>query len=362
MASPPVATNMDVSGGGSTSSGGGFDFASMVPTILEKIIAGMEAALIIVAGLFAIRYIRGKLRKLETQHEQQRTAINLFEKLTSGIIIVLIITMALKVVGIDMTLLVSVAILGLSYGLQDIIKNYVAGILILFKAPFRIGDVVKIRDFTGKVAKIDFQSTTLETFDNRHITIYNSDVMTQSIINFSNNTMRRLDFDVTIGYGSDTPTALKIFNKILGSNEKILKSPRFSIVFKKFSELGPVFTLKFWVTCPCNILKIRTIIAAQIAQAFDEEKIMSPYTKDVQTETEPDFLKITDERKKRIQAFYGSPFLAESAASEAQPTVVSQPVIDPATGQPVLDAATGQPLMQTVTITEPLADDDEPEA
>ena len=123
---------------------------------------------------------------------------NLLEKITSGFIIVVAVTLALKVIGLDMTLLISVAILGLSYGLQDIIKNYVAGILILFKAPFKIGDVVKIRDFIGRVNKMDFQSTTLETFDNRHITIYNSDVMTQSIVNYSNNTMRRLDFDVTV--------------------------------------------------------------------------------------------------------------------------------------------------------------------
>ncbi len=353
----PVATGVDVTGGTDTSSQ--FNIGQYIPTILEKFVAVLEAALIIIAGIFAIRYIRGKIRKFELAHEQQRNAVNLFEKITSGFIVVISITTALKIVGIDMTLLVSVAILGLSYGLQDIIKNYVAGILILFKAPFKIGNVVKIREFTGKVSKMDFQTTTIDTFDNRHITICNSDVMTQSIINFSSKTIRRLNIDVTIGYGSDIPAALQIFDHILNSDVNILKNPKFSIIFKQFSDTGPVFTLKFWVQRPCNILKIRTDVATKISQAFDEEKILAPYTMDVQTESEPDLAKISDERQKRIKAFYGSTFFAESvqpaveqtttaglAPVEGQPVAGTQP---PAEGQTAVEgqpAATGLPALE----------------
>jgi small-conductance mechanosensitive channel len=312
MATTPITAGVDISEN-AVSNSNPIDLANLIPVIIGKFLLVLEATLIIIVGLFFIRYIRAKLRALEIVHEQQRNAINLFEKITSGFIIVVMITLALKTVGIDMTLLVSVAILGLSYGLQDIIKNYVAGILILFKAPFKIGDVVKIRDFTGKVIKMDFQATNLQTFDNRNITIYNSDVMTQSIINFSNNTIIRLNFDIMIGYGSDIPTALQVFDKILLANEKVLKNPKYSIIFKKFSDTGPIFTLKFWVQRPCNILKIRTEIATQISQSFDEIKIMSPYAKDVQTASESDLSNITDERRNRIQTFYQLPLFATSA-------------------------------------------------
>jgi small-conductance mechanosensitive channel len=324
MASGPVTTGVDI--GGETVSGGGqLDFSNLLPSILEKFIAVIEGAVIILAGIFAMRYIRARLRKVESTHEQQRNAINLLEKIISGFVIVITMTLALKVIGLDMTLLVSVGILGLSYGLQDIIKNYVAGILILFKAPFKIGDVVKIRDFTGRVSKIDFQSTTLETFDNRHITIYNSDVMTQSIVNYTNNTMRRLEFDVTVGYGSDIPHAQQIFEKILSNSTNLLKEPKFSVVFKKFTDLGPMFNLKFWVQRPCNILKIRTEIASQISQSFDEEKIFMPYVKGIETEDETVLNKISDERKNRAKTFYGMPVFAEAAVMEQPP----QPQIGP---------------------------------
>lgn len=310
--------NVDGDPGGS----GSLDFSNIIPQIISKFIGLLEGVVIIIAGIFLIRYIRNRLRKIELAHEQQRNAINLLEKITSGFIIVISITLALKIIGLDMTLLVSVAILGLSYGLQDIIKNYVAGILILFKAPFKIGEVVKIRDFTGKVVKMDFQSTTLETFDNRHITIYNSDVMTQSIINFSNNTIRRLDFDITIGYGSDTQKALEIFEKILNAQGEILKNPSFSIIFKKFSDVGTTFILKFWVQRPCNILKIKTRVATAISQAFDEENIFMPYIKGIEAEDETVLGKITDQRKKRVENFYQQPLFATvPVENTAQPQI-----------------------------------------
>ncbi len=308
----PVDVNADVSSNGS------LDIGNLIPQILEKFVAVLEGAAIIALGVVIIRYIHSRLRKMEQTHEQQRNVINLLEKITSGFIFVISITTALKIVGIDMTLLVSVAILGLSYGLQDIIKNYVAGILILFKAPFKIGDVVKIRDFTGRVTKMDFQSTNLETFDSRHVTIYNSDVMTQSIVNFSNNSIVRIDFDVSIGYGSDIPKAIAIFQKIMENFGVILKNPKPDIIFKKFTETGPIFTLKFWIQKPANILSIKTQVASLIAQAFDEQNILMPYVKGIEAENEPALNVVTENRKARVQTFYQQPLFTMESGLQPQ--------------------------------------------
>ncbi|MBU1974024.1 MAG: mechanosensitive ion channel family protein, partial [Nanoarchaeota archaeon] len=249
--------------------------------------------------------------------EQQKTAINLLEKITSGFIVVISITIALKIVGIDISLLVSVSVLGLSYGLQDIIKNYVAGILILFKAPFKIGDIVKIKSFTGKVAKMDFQSTSITTFDNRHITIYNKDIMTQSIVNYTKNDQRRLELDVTIGYGSNAIKALETFNKILAGHPKVLKDPKFSVVYKKFSDVGTTFTLKFWVKRPCNILKIRTDIAAQITGALDEQEIFMPFYKGIEVSNEAGLQDITEPHRKRSTDFFTLPIFTAPVPAPA---------------------------------------------
>ncbi len=288
------------SSGSAISNNSGLDLENLLPFILEKFVAVLMSALIVVVGIFLINIIKGYLRRLQVQHEQQKTALNLFEKLVTGFLVVIIITLALKNVGLDMTLLVSVSILGLSYGLQDIIKNYVAGILILFKSPFKIGEIIKIKDFTGRVEKIDFQSTTLRTFDRRNVTIYNSDVMTQAIVNFSNSSVRRIDLAVTLGYGTDTTQALQIFEQILARAEGILKNPAYRIVFKKFADNGVCFEIRAWVQMPANILQIKSDLAMKINQAFDEKGFYMPYTKDIQLEADYTLGESRDQQKSRL--------------------------------------------------------------
>lgn len=302
-----MATPITTSGSVPTTSGGGggtIDFANLGPYILTRFIEVLEAALIILVGFLIIRYSKRYLRKMSVEHEQQKTALNLFEKLVTGFIIVISFTLALKMVGIDMTLLVSVTILGLSYGLQDIIKNYVAGILIMFKSPFKIGDTINIKNFTGKVDKIDFQATSVRTFDQKDVTIYNSDVMTQSIVNYSRATMRRVEIIVTLGYGSDQVAAFKIFDQILRSHPDILKKPSHKIVFKKFTETGITFSLRGWVKYPCNLLAIKSDIALQLSRTFDEEDIYIPYGKGIEVDADHT---MTEKRKARTAATHQNP-------------------------------------------------------
>lgn len=301
-ASTNTAAELDA---GATS--GGFHLSDLNATILTKFFLVLEAVAILVVTIFLVRLIRSKFEKLEATHEQQRTAINLLEKISTGFLIVIGITIALKTVGIDMSLLVSVALLGLSYGLKDVIKNYVAGILIFFKAPFKIGDVVKIKKYIGKVEKMDLQSTTLKTFDYRDITIYNSDVMSQSIANYSRYPMRRMEVDVRLGYGSNLEKATRLFEELLKSEPAVLKNPRHNIVFKKFSDSGTIVQLKFWVAMPCNMLKIRSSIALKIHELVDEQNLLMPYTKDVQYEND---VYMTPERKARLETSYKQPIFA----------------------------------------------------
>jgi small conductance mechanosensitive channel len=306
-----INTQVPVNSSGSGSDT--IDFANLGPYILTKFLLVLEAALIIIAGLFLLRYVKKYLSRLSVEHEQQKTAINLFEKLTTGFVVVISITLALRTVGIDMTLLVSVTILGLSYGLQDIIKNYVAGILIMFKSPFKIGDTIEIKGHVGKIENIDFNSTSLRTFDQKDITIYNNDVMTQSIVNYSRSKLKRIDIDITLGYGSNYLLAFQIFDRILTNNPNILKKPAHKIVFKKFGDNGLVFSIRAWVNFPSNIMAIKSDLALQMSKAFDEENIYMPYTKDAQLEVD---YTLTEKRKAEIAQSRQNPIFAINEAPE----------------------------------------------
>src|SRR3989338_4413632 len=173
-----MATNLNTSGRVLQDGGVGLDYGELALGIGLRFVHLIEGVIVIVAGIFIMRYARSYIKKIQVEHETQRMALNLLEKITSGFLVVVTFTLALKVIGLDITLIIGALTLGLSFGLKDIIRNYVSGILILFKSPFSIGDVVKIRSFTGKVERIDFQSTTLKTFDRKEVTIYNRDVLT----------------------------------------------------------------------------------------------------------------------------------------------------------------------------------------
>lgn len=308
----------------SVAQSGGTDWTDLSGLILTKFIQVLEATLILVVTYFIIRIVRKRFQKYETTYDHQKTAINLLEKITSGFILVVGVTLALKTVGLDISLLVGVGLLGLSYGLKDIIKNYIAGILIFLKSPFKLGDIVKIKKFTGKVEKMEFQATTLKTFDNRDITIYNSDIMNQSIENYSRYPMRRMEINVKLGYGTDVDRATRIFDKILANESAVLKTPKYSIVFKSFGDTGITVQLKFWVTMPSNMLKIRSVIAWKIHEAFDEHAVLSPYNRGVEFNND---VSMTAERQERVKAFYANPVMIDlkSPAQTATPNFAVSP-------------------------------------
>lgn len=290
------------------------DLQGLAVDIFLKFIAVLEGVAIIIAGILLVKFLKRYFERVETQHEHQKTALNLLEKITNGFIITISITLALKIIGLDLTLIIGAVMLGLSFGLRDVIKNYIAGLLILFKSPFSIGDIVKIRNHTGKIEKIEFQSVTIRTFDRKEITIHNSDLLTQPIVNFSKTEQRRLEIEVTLGYGSDIGRALKIFDRILQNHPTVLKSPKYSIVFREFKQTGLGVLVRFWIQRSCNPLKIRSELSLQIQEAFDEAQIFAPYNREAGLVNE---YGMTTQRQERLKLFYGQPILADIAGQVA---------------------------------------------
>lgn len=298
---------------------GGINFDDLTSTILTKFVAVIEAVIVLAITLFIVRWVKRYFTRIEIAHEQQKTALNVLEKILAGFVMVIGLTVALKIVGIDMSVLVGVGLLGISYGLKDIIKNYIAGILIFLKSPFKIGDIVKIKNFVGKIEKMEFQSTSIKTFDHRDITIYNSDIMAQSIENYSRYPMRRMEINVKLGYGSDIEKALKIFDKILENKASVLKNPKHSVVFKNFSDNSMIIQIKFWVNVPSNMLAIRSELAWEINQAFDGSSVFEPYVRGF--ETTSDF-SLTPERQSKIKDFYNKPIFKVTSTAVVGTTAI----------------------------------------
>ena len=230
-------------------------------------------------------YLAGFLAKMVCRAMEHRKAdreIMLFMgKLTRWSVIILGIIAALQQVGFDVTaFLAGLGILGFTVGfaLQDVSKNFVAGLLLLLEQPFEIGDVIEVGDYVGTVANVELRATEIYTFDGQNVLIPNADVFTSPIKNYSRYNKRRLDLTVGVAYDSDLEivrqTALEVVSKIKG----VIDNPAPSVVFKSLSESTIDFTVYYWVDLDVGrYLESIDAGVTGIKAAFEEKGIEMPY-------------------------------------------------------------------------------------
>ena len=134
---------------------------------------------------------------------------------------------------------------GIGFGLQKIIANFVSGLILLFERPIRIGDYVTIGSQSGTVTRIKIRATTLMDLDNREILIPNENLISQEVTNWTlSNATTRLVCTVGIAYGSDTEKAREVMLQVLKNNPKVLDTPPPSVLFVNFGDSSLDFELR----------------------------------------------------------------------------------------------------------------------
>jgi potassium efflux system protein len=137
---------------------------------------------------------------------------------------------------------------GLGFGLQEIVANFICGLIILFERPFRVGDAVTIGDQTGSVTKIRIRATTITDWDRRELIVPNKEFITGKLINWSlSDPITRVVVPVGVAYGSDTQATEKLLLKIARENLMVLSQPEPSALFLGFGDNSLNFELRGFV-------------------------------------------------------------------------------------------------------------------
>lgn len=124
---------------------------------------------------------------------------------------------------------------GLAFGLQEIFANFVAGLIILFERPLRVGDIVTVDDVTGVVSRVRIRATTITNWDRKEFVVPNKEFITGKLLNWTlSDQMNRIVIEVGIAYGSDTETARNLLLKIAREHPAILKEPAPMASFEGF--------------------------------------------------------------------------------------------------------------------------------
>ncbi|MDA7868391.1 mechanosensitive ion channel [bacterium] len=197
---------------------------------------------------------------------------------TARYLIVLVgIVIALAQIGVTwgkVQWLAAAVSLGIGFGLQEIFANFVAGIILLFERPIRLGDIVTVGDISGKVTQIKIRATTIQQFNNRELLVPNKEFITSQLVNWTlKDSVLRFEIPIGIAYGSDTEKASRILREIVEGHEKVLDDPAPAILFSSFGNSTLDFLLRGFVASVDDLLPTQSEIHYQIDNAFREAKI-----------------------------------------------------------------------------------------
>lgn len=180
--------------------------------------------------------------------------------------------------------------LGIGFGLQEVFANFVAGIILLFERPMRLGDVVTVGDISGKVSQIRMRATTIQQFNGRELIVPNKTFITGELVNWTlSDTVLRIEVPVGIAYGSDTEKARDILLGIANDHPKILDDPEPGVVFGAFGDSALDFELRVHVGSADHLQGTKNDLHYRIEKQFREAgiEIAFPQT-DIHIRTMPD--------------------------------------------------------------------------
>jgi small conductance mechanosensitive channel len=256
-------------------------FQLLLTNFIESLPGLIAAAVVIIVTIWVAalvgRAVKGGLRRRSASEQ----AALLLTKISRWTVLILGFIVALQQVGFNLTaFLTGLGIAGFTIGfaLQDISKNFIAGIILLIQQPFSVGDAILVTNIGGVVKVIDLRATEVHTWDGQVVLIPNATFLTNPITNFSRATRRRVDIPIGVDYNSDMETvrrvALEAVKDIAGS----LDDPAPQILYQGYGDSTMNLTVFYWVdTTKTDPFVARDAGLLSIYAAFNRAGINMPF-------------------------------------------------------------------------------------
>ncbi len=190
---------------------------------------------------------------------------------------ILAIYTGINILGINLSSLAFMAGalgIGIGFGLQNVVNNFVSGIILLFDPSIQVGDMVQIGDDWGTVNRINIRTTIIQTFDNASLILPNSEMISNKVTNWSFKDPKvRRQVDVGVAYGSDVQLVHKILLQIVNDMPEIMNDPAPRVDFTDFADSALIFRVRFWITSPEFWLAAPTELRFKIDEEFKKNGI-----------------------------------------------------------------------------------------
>lgn len=185
---------------------------------------------------------------------------------------------ALGLRGTQLAVIGGALSIGIGFGLQEVVNNFVSGLILIFERPIKVGDKIEIEDLTGEVRHIGIRSSTVQTLEGAEVVVPNASLISNRLINWTlSSKRRRLEFPVGVAYGNDPKRVIDILKETAGTHPKVLNNPGTGAIFRGFGESSLDFSARFWVADFSDAVRVRSEVAVAICDALAEAGIEIPF-------------------------------------------------------------------------------------
>ena len=246
--------------------------------------AGILSGIIVfMLGYFLTRWFQGWLDGSVMARGRVDTGVRNSIRLAVGYAgIALAALMGISAAGIDLSNLALVAgalSLGIGFGLQNVVSNFVSGLILLAERPFKVGDWIVAGAVSGTVKKISVRATEIETFQRQTVILPNSELINSAVGNWTHrNKLGRVDIKVNIAYGMDVQRAHAVLLEIAKSHPLVLRNPEPFVLFVNFGTAALEFEIRVFLSDIMNGNTVQNDIRFAILDAFEREGIDIPST------------------------------------------------------------------------------------
>lgn len=241
------------------------------------------AVLILLAGIFIAKKIRGFAKRLFLKYSPTNTLVNLSVNFIYILSVGITIFIVLRILHLDTaitSMLAGVGIIGLAlaFAFKDIASNFMSGIFISFRKPFSVGDIIKVKDYMGFVESIRLRDTTLRTFQGQLITLPNQDVFQNPIENYTKSKRRRIDIHSGVSQADDLVLAKKIAIECAAGVDGVSEEET-TFIYDELGESTINFSLRVWINTGDQLkyLTAQSEIIMNIKIAFEKNGISLPF-------------------------------------------------------------------------------------
>jgi len=230
-------------------------------------------------GKVVAKMVLGLLGKVLKRSKMDDMLVNFILSISNAILLLVIIVAALDRLGVDTTSLIAIvgaAGLAIGLSLQDSLKNFAAGVMLLLFKPFKSGDFIEAAGVSGVVDEISIFTSTMHTADNRSVIVPNGAIYSGVIINYSAQDTRRVDMVFGIGYEADLRQAKQLLADIIAEDDRILKDPATVIAVSELADSSVNFIVRPWVNS-ADYWGVLWDTTEKVKLRFDEAGISIPF-------------------------------------------------------------------------------------